>query len=331
MNFKGKGITVMTLITEWVGRRFKLSTWEEFGHKSLRKTPVKIKNSNTITYYNLIVSTGLTKAALFEPKKNGQNTLVIFVHDFGHDATYLFWKWIRLFTESGLSVLCFDFDGHGISSKSELDLQEATRTLPLIIQRLYGESQNTKTFQKKASFEPKCYLLGYALGGIYSLIAGSHDYLSNVLNGIVSICPILSKTYYHDYLFSKKHAFTKPLSYFKLRKHYSHLSQFKTQELASQSRRLPVRLSISVNHMNQLYQFINEVIEERKILNFIKVPTLYINNSEISKEMHSKSISFLQNFPSSLFVYQNRHKNLIEILNDELIIQYCKDFISYSQ
>ena len=316
----------MTLLTEWVGRRFKLSTLEEFGHKSQRKTPTKIKNFNTITYYNLLVSTGLSKAVLFEPKKNSQNTLVIFVHDFGHDATYLFWKWIKQFTESGISVLCFDWDGHGNSSKSELDLQQATRTLPLIVQRLYGDRQNLNSFQKDPD-EPRCYLLGYALGGIYSLIAGSHDYLSKVLDGIVSICPILSKSYYQDHLFSRRKFFSNPLSYFKLRKYYQHLSKYKTHQLASHKRRLPVRMSISVNHMKQLHQFIKEVIEKRKILNYVKVPTLYISNSEISQDMHSASISFLQNFPSSLFVYQNGHKHLIEILNDELIIQYCKDFI----
>ena len=135
-----------------------------------------------VRYYQVPLATGLGSALFLWKPSATPRPLVVAMHGLGDDCTYPLWHWFDALTQAGYPVLSVDWDGHGISlPQSQLDLQIATRSLPLVLARLYQQPGR-----------PQCYILGHSTGGALALLAACRDDVAQVAKGVVAVSPAVS-------------------------------------------------------------------------------------------------------------------------------------------
>lgn len=134
---------------------------------------------------------GLTSAVAFFANKltaaagaaetGRKEGLVILLHGLGQDCCESNWIWIHAFLKAGLSVLSVALDGHSRTPLSSFDPRLATRTLPLIINKLNGLESGLKIFA-----------VGQGLGATYCLLAACRSDCAQYLSAVACISPRLS-------------------------------------------------------------------------------------------------------------------------------------------
>ena len=167
----------MGSVAHWVSERLRRINQEEFTSTILRKYPSKRLKGYEVHYFSVPLASGLGQSVLIE---SGEDTgalktkdLVLMCHGLGHDATDILWPLVEAFVKEGFSVLSFDFDGHGMNHVTHLDFQETSRSLSLILQRLYGSKNGEGIGAVRSG--PSCYFFGHGMGASYAMIAAARS------------------------------------------------------------------------------------------------------------------------------------------------------------
>ena len=171
----------MYAIETWISGRLNKINLSKFEGHGRRHFSLNNLQDVSISYFEVPLSTGSGTAFLSVPKgiESAQKSLVILVHGLGDDCSYPLLHWIRFLNANGMSVLSFDWDGHGVDGSSILDFQQATRSIPLIIYRLFGDEERTGLSAKRIG--PSCFLMGHSMGAAYALIAATRHDVAKIL------------------------------------------------------------------------------------------------------------------------------------------------------
>lgn len=275
----------MPNIQDWISQRLKKIPPGQFVNKVGHRVP-KSKKSNQFQheYYAvplsagcgtaiLTVSKALLEASTFPP-------LVLFFHGLGQDSTSPYWHLIYDLAASGIAVLSIDWDGHGSGASSLLDLQEATRSIPLLIQRLYGEQHGVGLNAEREG--PRCYLMGHSFGASLSLIAVTRDDVQQHVYGVIAVSPTLSIQSFFG-IVKESIAFLKPSAWFS--DFANKLGLYGMMGLIPsfgtfKRKQHPLRMKLDIDYVEQARQFVYETFENRRILKKVKTPVLWFHGQK---------------------------------------------------
>lgn len=319
----------MYAIETWVAARLNKIQWAKFEGSGRRYFTTNKLHDVSVTFYEIPLSTGPSTAFLSVPRgiASAQNSLVILMHGFGDDCSYPLLHWTKLLNANGLSVLSFDWDGHGVSSSSILDFQQATRSLPLLIYRLFGEEGGSGLSAKRAG--PSCFLMGFSMGASYALIASTrHDVAKNI-DGVIAVSPALnisSSTKSTGELINNLY----PSAWFK-----DFVNKFEyygldgifpaTGSLARKS--FPLRMRTAIDYVDQVKRFVNETFVKRRILREVKVPVLWMHGMRDRIAPYSSAASLMMEIPSAFFAHNDEKRGHVRMAFSDQIPKYCSTFI----
>lgn len=272
----------MSNIPNWISQRLKKISQKEFvNHASHRLSKSKKNFQFVQEYFSVPLASGCGTAILTASKnevvEGTYGPLVILFHGLGQDSTSPFWHWIYEFASNGIAVLSIDWDGHGAGASSLLDLQEATRSIPLIIQRLYGEESGVGLNEKRIG--PRCFLMGYSFGASLALIAATREDVFKHVYGVIAVSPALSVQSFMIpslevlSLFNPQawfSDFANKLGIYGLWGLIPSYGTFKRKQY-------PLRLKLNIDYIEQARQFTRETFENRRILKKVKTPVLWFH------------------------------------------------------
>jgi predicted alpha/beta-fold hydrolase len=193
---------------------------------------------NSSKLYTLDCGDGVRLQGLYSPHPQ-QRGLVIMIHGWlgNNNSLYLLSTASELY-QQGYSVFRLNLRDHGDSSQLNKQLFHSARLTEVInaikqVQQLFPQSNN--------------YLLGFSLGGNFSLRIAAHATNNNIqLSRVVAICPVInpSKTnrnlhagpfIYHHYFRNKwKHSLRQKLQFFPEHDYRQTLGKLKTLDEMNQ-------------------------------------------------------------------------------------------------
>lgn len=317
-------------LSDWMSKRLKKITQQEFAaNVSHRNLPPK-KNEHVLhEYYSVPLAEGCGTAILTAPKSSSSfidyGDLVILLHALGHDSTSSYWHWILEFAANGISVLSVDWDGHGAGASSLLDIQEATRSLPLLLQRLYGEENGQGLNEKRKG--PRCFLMGHSFGASLSLIASTREDVNKHICGVIAVSPILSiqsfLTTTKEYLsfmnpFAWISDFANKLGFYGFWGLIPPYGTFKRNNF-------PLRMKLDIDYVEQAREFVRETFENRRILQKVKAPVLWFHGRNDSVCSYYKACQLMLEIKSAFFsVCDHERGHLRMVFNDDVLSSTLK-------
>ncbi|MES2615841.1 MAG: alpha/beta hydrolase [Bdellovibrionota bacterium] len=320
----------MSSIPDWMSQRLKKISQHEFASHVSHRTLKSKKNEQIIQeYYSVPLALGCGTAILTAPKNENKDdnygTLVIMLHGLGQDSTSPFWHWIYEFAANGIAVLSVDWDGHGAGSSSLLDIQEATRSVPLIIQRLYGE-ENGYGLNKKRS-GPRCFLMGHSFGASLALIAATREDVFRHVFGVIAVSPVLSvqsflSTSREVFSFLSPTAwisdFANKLGFYGLWGLFASYGSFKRKQY-------PLRMKLDIDYVEQAREFVRETFENRRILKKVRPPVLWFHGMKDSVCPYYHACQLMLEIPSAFFAFCDDSRGHIRtIFSDEVLSSTMK-------
>ena len=272
----------MSSIPDWMSQRLKKISQQEFVHNVSHRESRSKKNFQIVQeYYSVPLASGCGTAILTAPKnetdEKSYGPLVILFHGLGQDCTSPFWHWIYEFAANGIAVLSIDWDGHGAGASSLLDVQEATRSIPLIIQRLYGEENGVGLNEKRSG--PRCFLMGHSFGASLALIAVTREDVFKHIFGVIAVSPALC---IQSFMSTSREVFSllnpwawfsdfaNKLGFYGLWGLIPPYGSFKRKQY-------PLRVKLDIDHIEQAREFARETFENRRILKKVKTPVLWFH------------------------------------------------------
>ena len=253
--------------------------------------------------------------------------LVLLFHDICHDSTYPLWHWISSLNAQGISVLTIDWDGHGGSGNSYFDVQETTRSIPLILQRLFGSTGGKKLGKERKG--PLCFLMGHGLGASYSLIAATRQDVSQHVAGVIALSPSIvldkSSSIFGDAwsLFSLP-AWT---SDFANKFSYYGFGWIWGIIWGLSSKKFPLRAKLYISADEQVKKFVHEAFSERKLLRHVKTPVLWLHARKDSHASYLKSLPLMMEIPTAFFSYHDEERDYLRMALSDKIQYFCSEFI----
>lgn len=218
---------------------------------------------------------GLALAACRPAKRDPAKALVLLLHGLGDDAAFPQWHWIEALTERGFLVLSMEWDGHGPGGPSSLDPQEAARSLPLVLQKLYG-TPGEPVFRRDRP-GPACALLGQGMGALYALLASVRPDVASVVEAVVCVAPTLAL----DPSSPLRRRFGEPLwpgrwlsAALSSARIYGIRDALAALRVGRRRRTPRVRLRLGVDPFDQLRRFLRQTIDAQEIAEAVRVPTL---------------------------------------------------------
>jgi alpha-beta hydrolase superfamily lysophospholipase len=319
----------MTLMSDWIGQRLKKISQSEFTQNASHRMP-KLKKNLTVTqeYYAVPLSAGCGTAILTSPKHTQSNELgplVLFFHGLEADSTTPFWHWINEFVSNGISVLSVDWDGHGIGGSSLFDIQECTRSIPLIINRLYGEKNGVGLNQERLG--PKCYLMGHSFGASLTLIAVTREDIHKLVQGVIVVSPILSV---QPFLKMSKEwlCYLNPSAWMKdffNKFGFYGIRGFFPPSILRRKKHFPMRKKVHINIHEQARHFSHEIFENRKILQKVKTPVLWFHGMKDNVCPYYQACHFMMEIKSAFFSFcDNSRGHFRMIYHDQVTISSIK-------
>jgi alpha-beta hydrolase superfamily lysophospholipase len=275
---------------------------------------------------------GTGAALLAAPKQmrdlqqDHRQVLVILAHDLGADCTFPHWHWIEALVHQGMHVLSIDWDGHGVSTSSVLDLQSATRSLPLVLQKIYGEPGLVQFRVGRPG--PKCFLMGHSAGAMLALLCATRPDFAEVLSGIIAVSPSIVlndlDAQMEPFLFLRPNAWLHDLvgrvPYYGLRG----VLPMSARKRASQ---FPVRKRIGITHLEQLRLFVQETFEHRKVLRDVCVPVLWLHGGRDRFVPLDDAEKLMSEIPSALFCHIDDNRGHLRMALSSEIPNYAARFI----
>jgi alpha-beta hydrolase superfamily lysophospholipase len=313
----------MPNIQDWISQRLKKISQQEFlnnvSHRAFRPQ----KNLQFMEeYFAVPLSSGSGLGVLTIPKRQAIEgefgPLIILFHGLGSDCTSPFWHWIHEFASHGISVLSVDWDGHGAASSSRVDLQEATRSLPLIVQRLYGEEGGLGLNAKRSG--PPCFLMGHAFGASLALIAATREDVSKNIVGVIAVSPTLClqprvKILFEFLSFLRLSAwwfdFKNKIRFYGLWGLIPSYGSFKRKQF-------PLRMKLHIDYLEQQKEFVYETFEKRRVLQKVKTPVLWLHGLKDNVCSYYKTSQLMLEVQSAFFSFCDENRGHFRmILSDQ--------------
>lgn len=316
-------------ISQWLAERLMGITEESFARSPHRRVPDACRKIAEFNYFSVPLSHGTGSAVLASPteKRAGTPVLVILTHALGFDATYPYWHWIESLNARGLHVLSLDWDGHGVSGGSSLDMQTASRSIPLLLQRLFGESGATNLQLKRPG--PLCFLMGHAAGAAYGLLAASRADCAKLLTGVIAVSPTVNTG--SDGTFRRERlTILNPIAWFKdflsLVPFYG-FSGVMPPSMKRQLKTFPLRLRIGIDREVQLADFVNETFAARKVLRNVQTPVLWLHGAKDKRVPFERALPLMSEIPSALFTHIDGERGHTRMMYASQIPNYAAKFI----
>lgn len=319
----------MHTIEKWIAERLNQTNYSKFEGSGRRHFSQNSLQDVSISYFDVPLSSGPGTAFLSVPKgyESTQNSLVILMHGLGDDCSYPLLHWIKFLNAAGLSVLSFDWDGHGIDGSSVLDFQQATRSLPLLIERLYGTESGMGLSAKRQG--PACFLMGHSMGASYTLIAATRNDVARNIDGIIAVSPALSINTYSsaagelwNYLYPSAWLkdFVNKFSYYGLDGLFPAVGSFKRKSF-------PIRVKTAISYAEQARYFVSETFEKRRILRDIRTPVLWLHGMKDKIAPYPNVASLMMEIPSVFFAHNDEKRGHLRMAFSDQIPKYCASFI----
>ena len=318
----------MSNMPDWISQRLKKISPDEFAHR----VPKSKKNISFIQeHYSIPLASGCGKAILIAPQNNLPpdhfEPLIIFFHGLGQDGTSSFWHWIYEFVSRGVCVLSVDWDGHGAGGSSFLDLQEATRSIPILLQRLYGEENGSGLNEQRKG--PRCFLMGYSFGASLALIAATRGDVFKHIFGVIAVSPVLSvQSFFRAFFeifsllspFSLIYDFANKFSFYRLWGFMPSYSLLK-------KKKSPLKMKLNINYVEQTRNFVKETFENRQILKKVKTPVLWLHGKKDSVCPYYKACQLMLNIPSAFFSICDDERGHFRMIFSDHVTESSMNFI----
>lgn len=316
-------------VSSWLAERLMSIPETVFAKSSHRKVPEVCRKNADFQYFSIPLANGIGSGVLASPKeaRPGEPVLVILCHALGFDSTYPYWHWIEALNSRGLHVLSIDWDGHGVQGGSSLDMQAASRSIPLLLQKLYGEAGSSQLTQKRHG--PFCFLMGHAAGAAYGLLAASRADCSKIISGVIAVSPTVNTC--HDGSFRRERwAVLSPMAWLKdflgVVPFYG-LSGVVPPSAKKQMRTFPIRLRIGIDQEVQLANFVNETFAQRRVLQNVKTPVLWFHGARDKRVPLDRALSLMAEIPSALFTHVDEKRGHTRLMYAADIPAYAAKFI----
>ncbi|MFZ9519342.1 MAG: alpha/beta fold hydrolase [Silvanigrellaceae bacterium] len=316
-------------VSSWLAERLMSMPEASFAKSSHRKVPEVCRRVAEFNYFAVPLANGIGSAVLASPKESrqGEPVLVILCHALGFDATYPYWHWIEALNRQGLHVLSLDWDGHGVNGGSALDMQTASRSIPLVLQKLYGEGGSQQLSISRRG--PQCFLMGHAAGASYSLLAASRMDCAKIVSGVIAVSPTVNTC--QDGTFKRERwTVLNPVAWFKdylsLLPFYG-LSGVVPPSFKRQLKMFPLRLRIGIDREIQLANFVNETFAARRVLKNVKTPVLWFHGARDKRVPLDRALSLMTEIPSALFTHVDENRGHTRIMYAAEVPAYAAKFI----
>jgi alpha-beta hydrolase superfamily lysophospholipase len=319
-------------VAHWLSERLMSLPEAEFAKAPHRKVPDICRKVADFSYYSIPLSNGVGTSVLAAPRepRPGPAVMVILSHALGFDSTYPYWHWIEALNSKGLYVLSVDWDGHGVGNGSSLDLQAASRSIPLLLQRLYGDLGNSGMSGGRSG--PLCYLMGHAAGGAYGLLAASRVDCARLVSGVIAISPTVN-THQDGELKLERWEGMNPVAWLK-----DFVTQVPFYGVAGvipptakrQKRMFPLRLRFGIDREVQLARFVSETFVARRILRNVQTPVLWIHGAKDKRVPLERALSLMMEIPSALFTHVDEHRGHTRLMFSNDVPAYAAKFIDLS-
>lgn len=321
----------MQSIESWLGERLSPLDEATFSRVKHRLVPSALKMSSSVAYFSVPLASGVGSAVLISPAGIGKESsyvpLVIMLHGLGDDCTYPCWHWMHALVAQGIAVLSVDWDGHGASVSSHLDVQQATRSVPLILQKLYGNLGEAGYGAIRPG--PDCFLMGFAAGAALALMTAARPEMVDLLKGVIAISPTVilegtvdSKTELLNCLrpFSVLHDVVGRISYYGVSGVLPALSQ-------KRKRNFPLRMRVGSSPVDQMRVFVNETFQVRKVLRQIQIPVLWMHGRKDQVAPYEKAMELMTEIPAAMFSYVDESRGHLRMSLSEDISTYAATFV----
>jgi alpha-beta hydrolase superfamily lysophospholipase len=319
----------MYAIETWISGRLNKINLAKFEGSGRRHFSLGNLQDVSVSFYEVPLSSGPGTAFLSVPRgvESAQKSLVILMHGLGDDCSYPMLHWIRFLNANGMSVLSFDWDGHGVDGSSILDFQQATRSLPLLIYRLFGDETRTGLSAKRTG--PSCFLMGHSMGASYALIAATRQDVAKNIAGVIVVSPALSINSYTkaagelwNYLYPSAWLkdFLNKFSYYGLDGFFPATGSFKRKSF-------PLRMRTTIGYVDQARNFVNETFVKRRILRDVRVPVLWMHGMKDRIAPYSQVASLMIEIPSAFFAHNDEKRGHLRMAFSDQIPKYCSSFI----
>lgn len=316
-------------VAAWLGERLMSMPEAGFVRSSHRKVPDICCKIADFKYFFIPLANGVGSGVLASPKepRAGGQVLVILCHSLGYDSTYPYWHWIEALNAKGLHVLSIDWDGHGVNGGSSLDMQTASRSLPLLLQKLYGEGGAAQFTPNRHG--PACFLMGHAAGASYGLLAASRSDCAKIISGVIAVSPAVNTS--QDGTFKRERwTVLNPAAWIKdflgLLPFYG-FSGVVPPSLKRQVKNFPLRLRIGIDREVQLANFVNETFAARRVLRNVRTPVLWLHGARDKRVPFERALTLMTEIPSALFTHVDENRGHTRIMFSSEAPTYAAKFI----
>ena len=298
-----------------------------------RRVPEILKKKANIAYFTIPLAAGAGAAVFAEPRTSPAASahprpLVILMHGLGDDCTFPHWHWIDLLLQQDLAVLSVEWDGHGPSGASHLDFQGATRSLPLLLHKVFGQPGVGLLPERHEG--PPLFLMGHSTGAALALICASRPDVARHVSGVVVVSPTVCVGN-ADYRRAERFAFASPAAWVKDffgRVPYYGVRAMLPRPGGRRHEPFPLRMKVGLSIADQLYAFLRETFEQRRILRKVNVPVLWLHGARDRFVPLTQAQALLSEIPSALFSHVDRDRGHVRMAFSQSAPQYAARFIA---
>lgn len=316
-------------IRQWLSERLAPIDEASFAPLPHRRCPESVKRALDVHHFQVPLASGIGASLLARPKDEGarRDVLVILFHGMGDDCTYPHWHWIESMVQRGLSVLSVDWDGHGVTGGSLLDMQSASRSFMLIIQKIYGEQGASDLGKVRPG--PHLFLMGHSAGGALALLSVTRPEVTSLVKGVIAVSPAVVVASDSE---TKREAlcYLRPSAWLKdLLGRVPHYGVMGLVPAVGKFRRksFPIRLRVGIPYAEQLRTFVRETFEARRVLRDVAVPVLWLHGSRDRVVPYERAARIMSDIPSAMFCHLDDKRGHLRMVFSHEIPAYAARFI----
>lgn len=320
-------------IGDWLEQKLHTMSDETFCAANHRIQPEFTKQNTRVRFFSVPLASGLGSAVFAEPKvpTRSKPVLVILLHGLGDDCTYPHWHWIQTLVSQGISVFSVDWDGHGLRNSTMLDFQYATRSLPLLLQKIFGPVGEQMVEKPKGA--PDCYLMGHSAGAVLSLLAVTRTDIAKIIKAVVAVSPAVTlnpeSAFSHELLsyvspFAWFKDFAPSVSYYGFRGLFPATGQFKRDQF-------PLRMNVGIEYIEQLRWFISETFKTRNVLELVKVPVFWLHGRKDKIAPFAEVHQLMNQIRSGLLSFCDHERGHLRMAFSQTVPELAATFINRFQ